>query len=459
MRTFLPIAATLLILGTPSASTLAGSPDALARLGTTLTPFGAEKAGNADGSIPPYTGGLPITTRPTGYKKDSGRWANPYADEKPLYSITRQNYVSYGAKLSETNKALFQRYPNYRMDVYPAHRSVSYPAWVLDNSLKNASSGHLGKNGIDVEGAFAGVPFPLPASGIEVIWNQLARYNGYAMDQHVRMWFVAANGQAVNSGQVRMSVQNPYYDPRGNAETWARDGRYVLQYAYDFTGPPQVIGNANLYMDTLNPADKPRRAWAYSAATRRTRIAPDIAYDTPVASTGGVLTYDEFYVIQGAPDLYDFKLLGKREMLIPYNSYTLNFDVPGQTLMTPAFINPDAVRWELHRVWVVEGTLKPGKRHTVARRLYYIDEDMGGGGMNDGFDASGKLTRGVFMSFFQLYDVQIPMAGAFWGYDLKSGLYGVGATYSDPGLGLWIKPEGFPRLTFTPDALPTRGGR
>ena len=109
--------------------------------------------------------------------------------------------------------------------------------------------------------------------------------------------------------------------------------------------------------------------------------------------TGGVLTYDEFYVIQGAPDLYDFKLLGKREMLIPYNSYTLNFDVPGQTLMTPAFINPDAVRWELHRVWVVEGTLKPGKRHTVARRLYYIDEDMGGGGMNDGFDASGKLTR------------------------------------------------------------------
>ena len=35
------------------------SPEEAAKLGTSLTPVGAEKAGNADGSIPAWTGGIP----------------------------------------------------------------------------------------------------------------------------------------------------------------------------------------------------------------------------------------------------------------------------------------------------------------------------------------------------------------------------------------------------------------
>lgn len=451
----------LIALALPLLATnvFAASAEDIARLGTTLTPFGAEKAGNKDGSIPAYSGGLPTDTRPPGYRKDAGRWANPYASEKPLYAITRQNVAQYGDKLSETSKALFQRYPNYRMEVYPSRRSASYPSWVLDNTLKNAATGHLLKGGLEVEDAYGGIPFPLPKTGLEVMWNHLARYNGYGIDIHLRNWFVSTDGQPIMAGQFRISMQNPYYDPHGTPTEWKKEGKTVLQYAYNYTGPPQVIGNSNLYVDTLNPVDRPRRAWAYSAASRRTRIAPDIAYDTPVASTGGSFLYDELYVLQGAPDRYDFKLLGKREMLIPYNNYTLMFDTPSTALMTPQFINPEVVRWELHRVWVVEATLKPGKHHLVARRMYYIDEDWGGAGMNDGYDATGKLSRGVFMSFVQLYDVQIPMSGTFWGYDLNSGLYASVVALGDPGLGLWIKPEGFPRLTFTPDALPTRSGR
>lgn len=426
--------------------------------GSGFTPFGSEKAANPEGSIPEYTGGLPASTRPAGYKKDSGRWADPFPEERPLYSISRQNLAKYADRLSETAKALFQRYPNYRMDIYPSHRTVAYPAWVLDNIEKNAASARLEKGGLDVVGAWGGIPFPLVRNGSEVMWNHLSRYNSYATEMIFRNWFVSSNGRPVNSGELHISIQNPFYARNGSAAEWQKEGKTILQYAYNYTGPSQVVGNANMYVDTLSPVDRPRRAWAYSAASRRIRIAPDIAYDTPVASAGGGLLYDELYVLQGAPDLFDFRLLGKREMYLPYNNYRLMFDIAGPTLMTPQFINPDVVRWELHRVWVVEATLKPGKRHLLQRRTYYIDEDWGGAGMSDGYDAAGKLVRGMFQGFVQLYDVQTPMASTFWGYDLNSGLYASVVHLGDPGLGLWIRPEGFSRFTFTPDALPVRSG-
>ena len=53
------------ILAVMSASAVAAvSPDEAAQLGKTLTPTGAEKAGNKDGTIPEWTGGL--TTPPAG---------------------------------------------------------------------------------------------------------------------------------------------------------------------------------------------------------------------------------------------------------------------------------------------------------------------------------------------------------------------------------------------------------
>lgn len=141
------------------------------QLGTTLTAFGAEKAASADGAIPEYAGGL--TKPPADFVPNSGKWPDPFKDEKPLLSVNAANMAQYADQLTPGVQALLQRFPDYRLDVYPTHRTMHYPQWVLDNTAKNATSAKLvGKiEGDGVEGAFGGIPFPIPKSGYEVMWN------------------------------------------------------------------------------------------------------------------------------------------------------------------------------------------------------------------------------------------------------------------------------------------------
>ncbi|MFA7060049.1 MAG: DUF1329 domain-containing protein [Pedobacter sp.] len=426
------------------------------RLGAELTPLGAEKSGNSDGTIPAYTGGLPANTSPHGFRKGSGRWADPFPDEKPLFVITSRNMGRYSDNLSETSKELLRRYPTYRMDVYPSHRSVAYPAWVRDNTLKNATNANLIKDGLAVEGAFGGIPFPIPKNGNEVMWNHMLVYNGYPAEYRARNWYVDKNGKPVNSGALRVSLQSSYYNPAWNAAMLKKNGNVFFEAAYNFIAPPNAAGNATYSVDTLDPVLQPRRAWSYSAASRRTRISPDLTCDNPIASQGGITSYDEGYLFLGKLDQFDYKLIGKREMFIPYNNYRMVFQSTSSQIFSSKHLNPDLVRWELHRVWVVEATLKPGMRHSLIRRIFYFDEDWSGSGMSDGFSRREQLAKGIFLGATPLYDMQIPMARCYWAYDLMSNIYTVIQHFGDPGMGYLLKPEGFPKRTFSPDALPNR---
>ncbi len=430
-----------------------------AQLGNALTLFGAEKAGNRDGTIPPYTGGLPVDISPPGFVKGSGRWTTPFPDEKPLYSITAQNINKYADLLTETNKALFKRDSNYRIDVYPSHRTVNFPAWVLDNTVKNATNAHLIKDGLAVEGAFGGIPFPIPKNGNEVIWNHVLRFAGSIADFRLRNWYVDKSGRAVNSGEMHFSYYSYYYSPTWTIEDFKKNNSIVVEYAWNFLGPPQAVGNATLIRENLDPDAHPRRAHTYSAFSRRIRLNPDLFYDTPIASTGGVITYDEVNLFEGPMDRFDYKLLGKREMLIPYNNHTLVYQTKSSQILIPKHLNPDFVRWELHRVRVVEATLKPGKRHVTSRRVYYLDEDYTGAGGFDGYDSRGKLTKGLFYTNHPLYDIQIPLSNFSWAYDFSSQTYAVSSHYGDPGLYWSPKIDGFSPMMLTPDGLPNRGGR
>ncbi|MBA3028479.1 MAG: DUF1329 domain-containing protein [Desulfobacteraceae bacterium] len=426
-------------------------------LGPSLTPVGAEKAGNPEGTIPAYTGGLPPETSPPGFHPESGRWTNPFPDEKPLYSVTGQNMAKYDNAISETCKALLKRDPTFRMDVYPSHRSAAYPEWVLKNTLKNATQAHLTKNGLALEGAFGGIPFPLPENGNEVMWNHMLVYNGYPAEYRGRNWYVDKNGKAVNTGALQASLQSGYYNPAWNSEELKKNGNAFFEAAYHFIFPPTAAGNAAYAIDTLDPVEQPRRAWSYSAATRRVRISPDLTHDTPIASQGGVTNYDEGYLFLGKLDLFDFKLIGKREMLIPYNNYRLVFETGSSQILTPKHLNPDVVRWELHRVWVVEATRKPDKRHSLNRRIFYFDEDWSGAGMSDAFGRGDQLVKGIFLAATPLYDAQMPLARCYWAYDLLSNIYTLIQHFGDPDMGYQLKPGGFPEMTFSPDALPNRG--
>ena len=123
------LAALCIGLATASSALAAVSPEEAARLGKDLTPMGAEMAGNADGSIPPWNpDGTPI---PEGFVAGSDNYLDPYAGEAPLYTIDGSNWQEHADNLTPGTKAMFEKYgaDGYKMNVYPTHRGTVRPDW------------------------------------------------------------------------------------------------------------------------------------------------------------------------------------------------------------------------------------------------------------------------------------------------------------------------------------------
>lgn len=419
------------------------SPEEAKQLGTTLTATGAEKAGNKDGSIPVYTGGL--TAPPPGFKPGDGIRPDPFAGEKPLFSIDAKNMNQYADKLTEGTKALMKRFPDYRIDVYPSHRTVAFPKMVIDNTLKNATRAKTTDAGLGVEGAYGGVPFPIPKDGYEVMWNHLLRYSGQAYQQETQAYNMDSAGKATLSTQSTNVQEYPYYDPKNSStETY-----YKLKIGY--TGPPRRAGEALLVIDPINFVQKGRRAWQYLPGQRRVKLAPDVSYDTPNPANAGMKTYDDEFIFNGEMDRYDFKLVGRKEIYVPYNAYKLVYQSRPEDLLRPNFVNPDFVRWELHRVWVVEATLKEGKRHIYAKRRFYVDEDSWIALASDSYDARGEYFRAGFAQMAPSYDVSASYADTSIFYDLIANMYTLGLYRQETGGVRYIDP--LPEKSWSPDAL------
>lgn len=406
-----------------------GMPGAMAadgELGKSLTEFGAERAGNADGSIPAYEGGG-VKSIPADFKAGSGRYPDPFRDEKPLYSISASNLEQYAELLTPGVKALFARFPTYRVDVYPTHRTMAYPDWVLKNTLNNAGNAKLvgEEPGDGFEGAYGGIPFPQPTNGLEVMWNQAMRYQGPRTDMRFQTIFVDRTGRKTMVGDQETQFMWSYYDPKADSlKTW--------NYEFDLTkyyGPPAQVGQLFLQKKSINNTVKDDATWVYTPGQRRVRVAPELKYDTPAAAIGGVLTFDELGGFIGRKDRFDFKLVGKKEILIPYNSYRAFFD---EGLIGEKHENPDLMRWEKHRVWVVEATLKPGKRHIYSKRVFFIDEDTWLISLYEAYDRSGELYRVINTPNIFLYDKpRIGQPGQIV-YDLTKGTWAATADLSDP---------------------------
>lgn len=396
--------------------------DEAAQLGATLTAVGAEKAGNADGSIPAYTGG--VTTLPAGFTKGDGIRPDPFADEKPLVSITAENMAQYETKLTAATKELLTRFPDtFRVDLFPTHRSVAFPQYVLSNTAKNAQSAVTTGGGVGLQNAYAGYPFPIPKTGNEAMWNHLMRFVGHAFQSKFDTVNVNANGRPTLSTTGEITQEFPIYDPKKTGMISDEDVFYRIKINY--TAPARRSGEAVLTMDSVNPLVQPRRAWQYLPGQRRVKLAPSVSYDTPNPGSAGMSTYDDAWVFNGAMDRYDFKLIGKKEIIVPYNTYKLVYWKNGEDVTTPNHINPDLVRWELHRVWVVEATLKPSKRHIYAKRIFYLDEDSWVALASDQYDARSQLFRAGFSFIAPAYDVPSPQADTQAFYDFVSGSYSI----------------------------------
>lgn len=370
------------------------SAEEAARLKTTLTPLGGDKAANKDGSIPAWTGGH--TAKPGGPRVGDIP-VSLFPGEKPLLQISSSSVAQYADKLSDGTVALLKKYPDsFRVNVFPTHRTAVAPQYVYDNTFRNATHCKTEEGGMSVDGCFGGIPFPIPKSGIEVIWNYILRIEPESVEFGSKNIVGTSNGARTVATRTDSFFQHPYYYKEGSAKGWS--GEYFIQ-RFNTTAPPFKAGESLVLRDSIN-AKAPRQAWQYLLGQRRVRRAPTVAYDTPDFVSSGANYFDEVMGYMGHPDRFDWKLVGKREMYIPYNNNEL-VTAKESEAFDKFHLNPARLRWELHRVWEVEATVVSGKRHAVPKRKYYFDEDTWLLVLVDGYDAEGKLWRtSVVPTFF-----------------------------------------------------------
>ncbi len=394
-----------------------------ARLGADLTPLGGEMAGNADGSIPAWTGGL--TTPPAGYQPGDHH-PDPFADETPLFVITADNAAQYADKLTAGQQALLKAYPTYKIPVYRSHRTASNPQRIYDATKQYATTAALTDGGNGITGCVIGIPFTQPTSGVEVIWNHLVRYRGVAARRLIGQAAPQRDG-SYNLVQFDDEFLFNYCRDDIPPEQLARDlanENVLIYFKQAVTAPARLAGTILVVHETMDQVKEKRRAWVYNAGQRRVRLAPSVEYDNPGTASDGMRTSDQFDMFNGATDRYDWKLVGKKEMIVPYNSYKLHSErVKAADILKPLHINQDLTRYELHRVWVVEGTLRSGINHVYSRRTFYIDEDSWQALAVDQYDGRGQLWRASEAHCINYYDAQV-----FWSTlevhtDLLAGRY------------------------------------
>ena len=399
-----------------SAAYAAVSADQAKRLGGELTPTGATKAGNG-GAIPAWEGG--ITKPPAGYKVGAFH-IDPFAADKPTLQITPANYKSHADHLTAGAQAAFAKYPTFRMDVYPTRRSASFPQRVYDFTVKNATACKLVSNGDGVENCAEGLPFPIPQNGYEVVWNHKLKHKGLSVMSYSNQAAPTAAGQFTLI-RLREEILGLYYKPGNTTESI---NNILLYYKQEVLGPARLAGQVLLVHETLNAKIAPRQAWVYNPGQRRVRRAPNVAYDNPGTAADGLRTNDMTDMFNGAMDRFEWTLVGKKDMYVPYNSYTAHSDkTKVADLVKPGHINPDKLRYEMHRVWVVEAKLKAGNRHINSRRTFYVDEDSWQILAMDHYDGQGGLWRYSEAHSINYYEVPTFWATLEAHLDLKSGRY------------------------------------
>ena len=391
--------------------------DEAAKLGNELTPVGAEKAANLERTIPAWTGGE--MAAPAGWAVGQPR-PDPYAAEQPVLAIDSGNVAEHQGKLSAGQIALLNQLKGYRMDIYPTHRNCAFPEGVYERTKQNATSALLAADGYSIQDAVpSGVPFPLPQSGAEAVWNHKLRWSGAGRTETYATIFSEPSGR-----NFVPLVQNQWtLTPFGNenAKRLAESGGIEYKLLNEVVAPAARVGELILLHYFLN---KSNEAWLYFPGQRRVRRSPTFAYDNPVPGYDNLLMVDQYPMYSGAMDRYDFKLVGKQELYVPYNTFKFNdTSRKFKDIFGADYPARDLVRYELHRVWKVEATVKAGMRHLFPKRDFYLDEDTWVMLQADLYDAEGKVWRVMESYPYTAWEIGACVYQGYTSYDLNVGRY------------------------------------
>lgn len=442
------------LLALPIMTQAAVSKQEAAKLGNELTCVGATRAGNKAGTIPAFSGKYVGEVPGWTAKPHSGAQPiDPYADEKPKFTITAANVSQYKEHLSAGQIAMFKRYPKtYKMNIYPTHRDFGYSKQVCADAKWNALHAKLVDGGMGVDG-IGHIPFPIPKNGLELLWNQQLPFRAYTYDKTVDIASVQADG-TIGYGRSRGKCLAPSNATKKRPMTTDGPSAYCMN---EVKLPIRERGNISLNYEPYNYTDK-RQAWTYNAGTRRVRLSPGYGFDQSFGGSNGNMTIDDARLFNGSPERYNWKLIGKKEMYVPANAYKPNLpSVSYAELLTPHHENPKYMRYELHRVWVLEGTLKKGSRHIYGKRRLFMNEDFWSAVMADVYDTRGNLWKFDVVNYYYHPDDSAWYAGVSFYHNLLNGEYLAFNLTNEQRKGPILNKRKMQRSDFTPDRLRAMG--
>lgn len=443
------------VIAMPSSVFAAVSPEEAEKLGNELTCVGATRAGNEEGTIPEYTGkylGEVPGWDPEPHTGDHPE--NPYEDEEPILTITAENVSDYSDNLSEGQLAMFEQYPDtWKMHVYPGHRDYRYPDFVCERAMWNAKNAKLEDNGMGVDG-LGHNPFPIPKNAMEVIWNHQLPFRAWTEESNRDIASVGADGD-IGWGRAHAVCLAPSNDPEKKPYTSDGPSAYCSN---EVLQPVRDRGNTSVNHEPYNYESGSRVAWTYNAGTRRVRLSPGYGYDQSLGGSNGNMTIDDERLFNGGPDRFNWELIGKKEMYVPANAYEVNSDeVSYNDLLTDKHVNPEFIRYELRRVWVIEATIKESSRHVYGKRRLFLDEDTWNAVVADNYDTRGNLWKHAFVNYYYHPDMSAWQAGAAFYHDLTNGEYVASNLTNERRTAHVINKGDWKPSDFTPDRLRAKG--
>jgi hypothetical protein len=413
------------------------------------TRMGAIAGGSATGEIGPWEGAKGLEC-PSDFQK--GAWLpHPYEDEEPLFRIDHTNVEEYKDRLSPGQRARLKRNERYSMNVYPCHRNQEFCEAFYAATERSRKTAYVDENNI-LQGYQGGVPFPFPKTALEAVWNVKRPYMGDDVYTHECRRVVSPSGKIKKS--MRKTLVMIYDERRLFSKVENPDGlSYKIKSMYTY--PADEKGTTYLtfgYIDESRLED----AWIYLPTLRRVRRAPTL---TGGGQLDGESTMDDLaQEFRGPVNDWNWKLIGRKEMYIPVNNYDIwEPHATDQEECFPGDINPARARYELRRVWVVEGTPRKGLEHPYGRRVGYYDEDTWMPAAGDRYDKRGNLWR--MIEFYTAYDYcqkqRLLPANIY--LNLESGRYELSGGCRREGTILGVWDSGLKESAFTVQSLRKSG--
>jgi hypothetical protein len=170
---------------------------------------------------------------------------------------------------------------------------------------------------------------------------------------------------------------------------------------------------------------------------------PNYLYDAPQIGFENNYTIDDPYLYNGPLDRFSWKIVGHKQLIVPYNSFgLLAFNREFNDVAKAQYIAADARRYEIHDVVQVEATVKSGVRHIAPRKELYFDPDSWLALVGEDYDGQDKLWKVAESYPAPIWEI----GGAcdvepFAKYDLLNGRYVVDQGSFGSGTDIKYYPE------------------